>query len=157
MLQPQGRRCSADTAWSNQRDRLRESPRRERFRYGHVRRCRVPLALISNRQLGSLMCPVYSTDTQLPDAFNQLFIQYTRSDIAGNTTNRISEMSRALAGIEPGTSGLTAHHVTDWAISPLKKTYIWFVHNNDLKFTFQNTLLKINTTYTFPWTSSPCF
>ena len=63
----------ADTAWSDQRDRLRESPQKgERdIRYRHVWRCGMRLALVWNRQPGSFMCPVYSTDTQLPGSFNQ--------------------------------------------------------------------------------------
>ena len=119
-----------------------KAPRRERererdIRYRHVRRT-MRLALISNRPPGSLMCPVYSTDTQLPGTFNQILIQYIRSDIAGNTTNRISKTSRALAGIEPGTSGLAAQHVTDWAIPPLIYTdlicvtWLFYLKNDSL-------------------------
>ena len=40
------------------------------------------------------MYPVYSTNTQLHYIVNQILIQ---SDIAGNTINRISEISRAQA------------------------------------------------------------
>ena len=44
-----------DTAGSNQRDRQRESPQKvmRDIRYRHVRRCRMRLAFISNRQSGS--------------------------------------------------------------------------------------------------------
>ena len=54
------------------------------------------LALISNEP-GSLMYPVYITITQLPDTFNQILLRSTRSDIAENTTNIISEFSKAEA------------------------------------------------------------
>ena len=55
------------------------------------------ISLISNRQPGSLMCPVYNIDTQLPGTFNQIRIRYTRSYIAVNTTKQISEMASAQA------------------------------------------------------------
>ena len=65
--------------------------------YRHVWRT-MSLALTSKKQPDSLMCPVYSTDTQLTGTLNWILIRFTRSDIAGNTTNIISEITRAQAG-----------------------------------------------------------
>ena len=103
----------ADTAWSDQRDRLRESPQKgERdIRYRHVRRCRMRLALVSNRQPGSFMCPVYSTDTQLPGTFNQ---SYSPHGPVKREIIRIEfqKFPGPRPGIEPGTSGLTTQRVS---------------------------------------------
>ena len=102
-MQPQGQSCilyvtSVDTAWSDQMHRLRESPQKgeREIIYRHAR-CTMHLDLTSNRQPDSLMCLVY-TNTQLPSTFNQICIRSTRSDIAGTTTNRVPEITRAQAG-----------------------------------------------------------
>ena len=82
---------STDTA--SQRDKLKGD---RNFRYRHA--WYLPTSN-SNRQPVSYMYPSYSTDTYLPVTLNQ--IRSTMSDIAGNTMNSISEISRAKAGIDP--------------------------------------------------------
>ena len=127
---------SVKTAWSDQRDRLRESPKKgERYiRYRHFRRT-MRLALISNRQPGSLMYPVYSTDTQLP------LIRYLYSPHGPNGPHRqvkreilrieFQKFSGPRPGIEPGTSGSTTQRFSTLsyhtAIHVLSLRHTWTV------------------------------
>ena len=104
---------SADTAWFDQRDRLRESSKKgeREIRYRHAQHT-MRLAFTSNRQPDSLMCPVYSNYTAPIHSTWKMYNEYNL--MVNNQT-------------------LYKHNlfpmVCDVIIARLKRLYIWQCHN----------------------------